>query len=154
MKTVTLLFFLLCGCTATGQQFAVPEPSNDAAVVVYRPSGLQLHPYDIEINGNKVCDLKRDGYFMRHYKPGIITITASVWDMPGTSRLQITVEKKHIYYVRIDKSDKQYAKLALGFVGSLVAEGVSSTDGPYDITLVPETTAKRELTELSEDCAQ
>lgn len=150
-----LLVVALCGvlgaCSATGQAYrAPPVNKNSATIVVYRESDIVTRSFSVEVNGELACDLHSSGYFVTN-RTGDVTISAAAWDMPGTSRLKFKADKGGVYYVNISMGSKRYAAV-LGLVGLLAAEGVSSSDGPFDIELVDGNTAKKLLPGLKENC--
>lgn len=148
-----VVLFLLAACTATGPSFNegnLPK-GNGATIVIYRPyAPLALAGYfDIDINGQKTCNLYPDGFFVRSGLYKDVTISSSIFDQPGTSRIVIPTKPKHVYYVSMEiNNDKQMISVFSGLIGRLATEGSSSQSGPFIFTLVDEEKAKQDLSKL------
>lgn len=157
MKFLVLLPLLLAGCAmqASGPLFSGPTKSEGATLILYRDNSYygNFGKLPFEINGEKACELHNSSFYTQSGLHGKFTISASVWDMPGTSRLMINAKGNEIYYVRwnIDSS-KQVASGFGGFFGQLAAEGAANTGGPYIFTIIEPSIAKQELKNLRQDC--
>lgn len=151
-------FLLLAACSPQGALYseAKPDPKT-ATVIIYRPDrvfGAATYFY-IDINGTKACSLAKGGYFTRHTPDSKMTISSSMFSVPGTSRTTLNLQRNHVYYLRMELNGaKQMGGAIGGMVGALVAEGVSDTAGPYLFTLIDEQQAKQELQglRLEEGC--
>lgn len=155
MKTLSLLsLLLLSACAGTGEIYrSEVVPSKQAQVVVYRPNlfvGMMRSPR-IEINGQETCDLAKGSHIVRNVNPGPVTISASQWDLPGTSRLTIPAQPGQRYYVRtVYNNDKVMAGSLGGYTGIFAAEASNEPSGPFLIKLVPEGMARGEVAKTNE----
>lgn len=154
MKRLALTALLLANaCAATGAPYTEHIDPHSGDIVVYRISELMAFtPYSIDVNGAPACNLDRGGFFVVH-RNGAVTISASMFASPGTSRLSVVTSKGTTRYARIGlNDDKRWATAGAGFIGALIAEGASGKSGPFDIELVDPSVAKQELIGLKEDC--
>lgn len=146
MKKITLaLTLLLGGCSATGPEYH----DQHANLVVYRldrTAGF-ASDIDIEANGLALCDLSSGGFVATNRFNGVVTLTASQWEMPGTTRLTVTTPS----YVRATYDPSMGFALA-GFVGALAEQAASSHSGPFQFESVAPEIAKKELQGLKQQC--
>lgn len=155
MKTLSLLsLLLLTACAGTGDIYrSTVVPETKAQVVVYRPSSFVGSGYspNVEINGRPTCRLANGSFFVRNLNPGQTTLSASAWDLPGTSRLSFDTRAGQQYFVRTSFDSSKVGAFALGgMTGALINESAASNKGPYFITLVPEGIAKGEVAKTNE----
>lgn len=144
-----LLLIALTACSATG-----PVYTNQKGIIVYRDKQLvgQIGSWEVESNGVHACDLHGESYFILPPN-GQTTLTASKALMPGTSQITFNADKEKTSYIRLElNKDKEAAVALSGYVGALLAEGVSSSGGPFVFTLINEQQAKQELQDLKQDC--
>lgn len=152
-----LVAMALSACSANGPIYSdanIPHGTG-STIVVYRPSSiLQVaRRFPLEINGVEKCSLSNGGYFAETVVPGKIGLTSSMWDQPGTSRAEIMASANQTSYVSIRlNNDKTAAGIGGGMIGLLIAEGSSSTSGPFIFSNVPESQALKELADLKQDC--
>lgn len=146
----------LSGCTSTGPVYSSLKPgrppSGMAQVIVYETSSLRLSPIYVDMNGESACALS--GFFVKDVPAGPVTLSSSIWDMPGTSRLTIDAKPGKRYYVKFQMdTGKSLGFGAFGLLGAAVAEGASSHGGPYLIEAIDEKIATEELQSLKKaDC--
>lgn len=150
---------LLVACTASGPTFdkAAISPSNKANIIVYIKSWQSGAPasigWPVDINGISGCNLHMNGYLLKQVDPGQTTITASVFSSPGTSRITFKTAPGNTYYIQMELDGaKNMAGVLGGLAGQLVAEGVSSTGGPFLFTRVEVQQAIQDLAGLKQDC--
>lgn len=153
----TAISLCLSACAADGPAFkGASLPQGDGpTVIVYRPSEFvgSLAAYDVNINSRVACALHNHSYFVTDSYKGGISISATRFATPGTSVISIDRPKKKNYYIRMENNDgKTLAAGGAGLIGIFVAEGVSSTPGPFVFTLVEENEAINELQGLKRDC--
>lgn len=132
-KLVFMALFSLAGCASVGGAVYSPPQTpakGMAQLVVYENSAWKKTSQEVDINGVTACSLVQGGFFIRNVPAGSTTISSSIWDLPGTSRLTVNAQAGHRYYVRV-----QY---------DLAAARV----GPFAIDNVDEGTAKSELRSL------
>ena len=156
------LLLLLSACSATGPAYKdvkIPVNSQSSAVVVYRPNATPLFGegglYSVDINGAGTCKLHNSSFMVANNLSGVVNITSSVWSEPGTSHITIKTMPGKISYVRMTMNDERQAIGILGgYAGVIIAEGLSSQDGPFIFTHVGEKEALNELStlKLEEDC--
>lgn len=142
MKKLIILL-LLAGC-AQGPQWSAPPTveHGKAQIVLFEPKSLRLSSTAVDLNGQHGCDVAAGGYFVLNVPPGEQTLSASIWDMPGTSRLTVNAKAGQRYYVRLDYDfGKGAAFGGLGLPGALAVEGASSHGGPFTIELIDQKTA-------------
>lgn len=148
MKAIILLI-LLTACNATGAKYTDQMEGN---LIIYRVPKAFLDPaaiYPIDINGIPACRLGTSGYFITSIK-GRAVITASIWDEPGTSRIEVTPGKR--LFLRIDgKQSRALAGIFGGLAGRITQEQVEG-GGPFSFVVMQEAIAKQELKGLSRDC--
>lgn len=153
-----LTLLMLAGCAANGIEFNESEipKTNGATIVVYRPMaylGAGAGLYTVGVNGNDACRLHPGSFFLVNDAIGKTEVTASIWSDPGTSRIPINAKSGEIYYIKMEPNDvKQAAAMGAGLVGLLIAEGISSTSGPFIFTEIDDNQAKNELSGLKQDC--
>jgi hypothetical protein len=143
----------LTSCAASGPGYmqtvtGVAPPSDQAELIIYRTSGFMLaaRAPKIEINGQPTCDLPQGGFFKQSVSPGTTTVSASLWDMPGTSRAGFNAEAGKRYAVRVSvDGGKMTSGVLGGFVGLALAEGMSGRGGPFQIDVMLEEAASAEL---------
>jgi hypothetical protein len=154
MRIYIVILLMLSACSSSGIPYSsklVGHEKNSAQLIVYRPSSMafSMRTPDIEINSKKTCGLPNGEFFIKTIDPSIQIISASFWDMPGTSQIKIDTKKDHTYYVRVmASSDKAVASGGIGLIGMLLDESVSDRSGPFYIDLVDEKTAQSELANL------
>lgn len=149
MRKAILLSLLLSACNATGIEYTGEQSGN---LVVYRPwhTVNSLGYYYMDMNGKPVCGLGNGGYFIKH-ATGKTTISSSLWNQPGTSRITINVDKKT--YIKIEHNSQRMLVGAIGGLGGqLLDEGVSDYSGPFIISQIPQSQALVELRGLKQDC--
>lgn len=154
---ILILPFIISACGASGVPYSAADSVKTinqkmSKLIIYRPSslGLMARTPDVEINGNKACELPNGSFFSREYEPQNINLTVQLWDMPSTSKISINTKAGKVYYVRISSDGgKIAAGVAAGFVGLAIAEGVSSHAGPFVIDLLDEQAAIPELKNLN-----
>jgi len=147
---VIALCILLSACSATGPTYSSLDSSprrlaaQNVELVVYRPSSFALmaRAPDVEINGVNTCELSNGSFFTREIELRSVAITASLWDMPGTSRLSFKPQAGKRYFVRVSTD------VVGGYIGLAIAEGASSRGGPFVIDLLDEQAALPELQPL------
>lgn len=156
MRLYILLLLSLAACTTSGPKFSSVSPIADkTTIVVYRSQSFigMAGYFPVDVNGKEECNLSYQAFFVRHYAPGEINITSELWHSPGTSRIGIKGERGKVHYVRISPdSGKAMSGTFGGFAGYLVAEGTSSTGGPFIFTYMKPEEAKKELADLNQDC--
>ncbi len=154
---VIALCILLSACSATGPTYSSLDSSprrlaaQNVELVVYRPSSFALmaRAPDVEINGVNTCELSNGSFFTREIELRSVAITASLWDMPGTSRLSFKPQAGKRYFVRVSTDGgKLTAGVIGGYIGLAIAEGASSRGGPFVIDLLDEQAALPELQPL------
>lgn len=145
---------LVAGCASgpsymeTARQMQPPAPGA-ARVAIYRPAGdmYPLRSPGVDINGLPACDLASGGIFVRDIAPGRVTVSSSLWDSPGTSRLSFNAAPGTTYHVRLAVDfGKSFGALA-GLPGMLAAEAVSDRGGPFTIGIVEPASVSAELAE-------
>ena len=158
-KTIFLLLLTLAisACSAKGPTYHANQASMKAPgatmsqIIIYRPDQFvySMRQPGVEINGMKSCDLPNNSFFIRDIAAQQTTVSASLWDMPGTSRLTFTPQAGGRYYIRIaPDGGKMAAGMIGGIVGTFAAEGYSENAGPFAISLLDEQTAGTEITFL------
>ena len=154
MKYLLILLFLVA-CSANGQKFEEIRFSEDGSpfVVIYRPfafSGMAV-PWEVSIDGKEQCMLHNESYYV--YKgSGLLKISAQFFLAPGTSRIDVNAVRG-AYYIRMSVDGAKSVSGVIGGMGGyLVAEGMSSTGGPFIFSLIDELQAKQELSVLKRDC--
>lgn len=155
-RTITLsLIALLGGCSATGPAYrdAAYRDAQSASLVIYRPSSVVYISKDfpVAVNGVDVCRLSNAGYTRVPVTSSQTTITGSLWNSPGTSRLTIDTSKHKTYYVKVEGGANIMGGAIGGFIGQLGAEAVNGS-GPFDISLVPKEQALIELADIKGQC--
>lgn len=154
-----LLLLLLSGCTANGPVFnenALPK-TDGATLIVYRDNVYYgaFGKIAFEINGQEFCRLHNSSFYVHSGLHDKVSVTASIWDMPGTSRIVIDTKPGKVYYVKMDiDSGKQISGGLGGLPGALIAEGIAPTGGPYIFTNISPEQAKSELAGLHQDCVK
>lgn len=136
---------LITSCSATGPVY------NDQKgnLIIYRPSHsiYSMSKFQIDFNNETKCKLSNGGFYVTNIKDNI-NISASIWDIPGTSK----IVAKPNSFIRVEPEKSiAFAGGAFGLLGQVVAEK-SSTSGPFPLTLVPAEQAKQELKGLHQDC--
>jgi len=155
MKLFILAFLLLAGCASVGPTYTelapLPPSHGMAQIVVYQPpAAIRLSSTAVDINGVPGCEIATGTFFYKDVPSGSMTISSSIWNMPGTSRLTIPTILGKRYYIKFQMDmGKSMSFGALGFVGALASEGVSSGGGPFLIESVNEEVALRDLQSLS-----
>lgn len=157
MRLFILLPILLAGCVASGPIYneKAISKSNGTTIIVYRNGSMinSLDYFNIDINGHLSCKLYNNGFFVSSDINGDIIISASAWNLPGTSRINLKPKNNGIYYIHVEADDdKKFAGAAGGFIGQLLAEGISSNSGPYWFETREPIAAKEELKSLKQDC--
>jgi hypothetical protein len=153
-----ILLLVLAACTARGPTFnesSVPIGDNATTLVVYRPTGFTgaATGWDVDINGATHCNLHNGAFYIDSLPLGKINISSSIWSAPGTTRLSFVGKPKTVYYVRLEADGgKAAASILAGAAGMFAAEGVSSTGGPFLLTLVEEQEAMQEIKGMNQDC--
>lgn len=151
----------LCACQTGGipyDSYILPAISKgDSQIIVYRPSGdyMRLRSPSVEVNGVSRCNLKGGSFFSVEMPPQQVLISASLWDMPGTSRQSIIAKKGQRAFVKIAvNSDKQWSGALGGLIGMGIAEGMSSRSGPFIIEQVSTEQAQADLQNVvnAQDC--
>lgn len=157
MRYLVILLFL-SACSATGPTFNGVVVSNDkATVIVYIKSWQSGAPasigWPVDVNGISGCSLHMNGYLSKQIDPGQITISSSVFTSPGTSRITFNANPANVYYIMIELDEmKNVAAFSGGLAGQIIAEGLSSTGGPFLLTKVDPKQAKNDLKGLKQDC--
>ncbi len=134
-------------------------PANARArIVVYRPSTLdhfQRSP-EIDLNGVPACDLPNGEAFFRDIEPGSVTVSTSLWDWPGTSRLAFRADEGRTYFVRMSpNAEKRLAGLLGGHPGVWIAEALAERGGPFLLDLTARAEALASLESISAaECIQ
>jgi len=144
---------LVTGCASTGPSYLQtssesPAPPDRAQLIIYRPSGfiLAARSPKIEINGQPSCDLPQGGFFKKNVPAGSTVISTSLWDIPGTSRLNFEAVAGEKYAVRVSPdSGKVMSGALFGYIGLAIAEAKSARGGPFQIDLLREETVLSEL---------
>lgn len=146
------LVLFLSACSATGPLY---HDTQLASLVIYRPSSAIYISKDfpVAVNGVDVCDLSNAGFTRIPVTSNQTTITGSLWNSPGTSRLTIDTSKHKTYYVKVEGGANIMGGLIGGFIGQLGSEGVNGS-GPFDITLVPKDQALIDLKDIKGQCQQ
>lgn len=152
-----ILLLVLAGCAASGPAFneaALPVDSN-STLVIYRPSGYTgaAVGWDVDVNGKTHCNLHNGSFYIDSVTPGKIDLTSEIWSAPGTTRLSFIGKPRTVYYVRLEADGGKAASAILGgAAGMFIAEGVSSTGGPFLFTLVDKQEALPTIADLKQDC--
>lgn len=152
-----IALLLLSACTASGanfESFSVPK-SDRATVIIYRdnPFYALFATLSFQVNEKNVCALHNSSFYIQQNIEGPITISASTWDLPGTSILTFNTKPKEVYYVKMNvNSEKQIIGGISGMAGTLISEKSSTIKGPYIFTLMDSNMAKNELSNLKRDC--
>lgn len=149
-KIIYFLPVFLFGCVANGPLYKAPESVSreKATLIIYRPDLFMGSAgyYEVDINNITRCKLHNNGYLIAEESPGVIEISSSIWNQPGTSRIKINAKPQEVYYVRMEMdSGKQVTGAIAGFAGQLLAEGASSTGGPFVFSLMHPDHAKGQL---------
>lgn len=156
MRNLLLLPLLLGACSAEGPLFDETKviKGNGATLIVYRPPQYSAATADWVVHlDQKSCPLKYGSYWEVHELKGIQHITADHWGSPGTSRIALDVQSSGIHYLKIEiDGTKTAAAILGGMAGYLVAEGISSTGGPFIFIPVDSNQAKKDLQGLKQDC--
>jgi hypothetical protein len=154
--TFIVLLLLLSACNGTGPIYTHKEPeSGKARIVVYRPdsSKFMLRSPSVDFNGIKACDLPNNSYFVREVEPKALTVSASFWDMPGTSRIVIDAKPNAAHFVRVSVDNDRFVAGMLGGVIAMGAvEATSSTSGPLRMENVERSKAETELNQMKRGC--
>jgi hypothetical protein len=155
MKNLFIVLFsvLITGCAATGPGYLQTTsessiPANRAELIFYRPSGfiLSARSPSIEISGQSSCDLPQGGFFKKNVQSGNINISTSLWDIPGTSRLNFQATAGERYAIRVSPDTGKVMSGALfGYAGLIIAEATSSRGGPFQMDLMRVESATTEL---------
>lgn len=144
---------ILSGCASTGPIYTTHEAINDKAqILIYRPSASMgsLRSPNIEINGIQTCDLASGSYIARNVDSGETTISASLWDMPGTSRLEINTKPHNKYYIRVSFDGSKLMGAAFGgMIGMGAVEAISTNRGPFIIQRADNEDGNREISETN-----
>lgn len=156
MRWLCLAVIVLTAGCASGPNYLevagyTHQPStNTARLAVYRSAG-DMYPMrspSVDVNGLPTCDLPSGGIFIKDVPPGRITISSSLWDAPGTSRLNFNAIAGRTYHVRMAVDfGKSFGALA-GLPGMLAAEAISDRGGPFTIGIVEPANVQNELAEL------
>lgn len=136
---VGALNLILSGC-ATGVSTGSIPPLNpsETRLIIYRPSEIvwAIQTPTVNINGLPTCGISNGSSFQKDVMPGLVTISAQIWDSLGTSHLSFNARADQVYYVRIKPNNGQvWSGMALGVIGQGIDESVSKHSGPFDIDL-------------------
>ena len=134
---------LVSACTASGPEYH----GQNAKLIVYRPSSVMgaAHSAPVEVNGQKLCDINVGGFAVSN-ATGKLTLTASQWAQPGTSRITVNAPA----YVKVEQ--RSTLEAAFGGLAAMAVEESINQDGPFRFTVVPASVAKEELKGLSQQC--
>ena len=189
MKKLCLILLALTSCTDgpiySSVKNSLPAPAANASqLLVYRPDSLALGGAipGIDVNDATVCHITNNSFFLRTVPAQKVTIAASEWSMPGTSRISFTPKPGVRYYIRVatNKKGLQHmmasAPIATTVAGAFVsgatrqplinslsstseadaATDISSSDGPLSLSVVSEKIADTEIldTNMNSGCNQ
>ena len=129
-KSLFLTILFLTGCASANGPSYQPDKISKGDVVVYRASEFAVpRTPSVVING-RTCELPPHSYVVAPASK-VVEISATLWDTPGTSRIDFKPDPKETNYVslRFDRS-KNWGG-AFGAAGSLIAN--STGGGPVDM---------------------
>lgn len=141
-----LLLIALAACSATG-----PEYTGQKGIIVYRDDSMLFigRAFPIDVNGVEGCQLHNAGYAIIP-KTGEITLSSSLWDQPGTSRISLNVKDAEYVKVSVNQGS-MVAGAAAGMVGVFAHEAIEK-QGPFIFTHMEAGQAHQELVGLKQDC--
>lgn len=143
-----VLILLLTGCNANGPLYNAP---NKPSVIIYRENNFYMSTrrIPVDIDGKSVCDLHNGSYFVYYPTSDKINISASIWDLPGTTRKSYSIDPSEMNYVRLSfDGGTSVATMLGGIAGTALAEN----NGPFSLTIMPENQAAHDLAGLHQDC--
>jgi hypothetical protein len=150
-----------CSFTREGPTVQAVEQNSPAdgmaRVIVFREKGfpgLADISWPIDLDGQRVADLKTGTFAYRDLPAGKHTLTDAKWDMPGVSQLDFdaTAGKTYIFEMRVSDQGRAlgWATLLTAGIGYIAATEMSDIKktGGYDFIPVDETNARQQLADL------
>ena len=113
MKKISLLFLLgvaLSGCAESSKPLSVntemfpPEQLRKVHIIVYRPyisSPYAGRTVMVKINDMNVCGLNLGDAVVKDIDPGVVVISAALWEASGGGARSFNVDHEKIYYFRL-----------------------------------------------------
>jgi hypothetical protein len=145
--------FTLVGCAAAGPKFTESRfageaaPPDNARIIVFRESDVNVGPVAIGIDGAIVGSLAPSGFIVADADPGERQMTASPAYLPlGESRTAVSVQAGQVSYFKISHRTERSLYPFLGPLG--VAFWFVDPQGEFRIEAQPQTIARREIAKL------
>lgn len=146
-RLILLAPTFLFGCAATGPRFseiALHQSAGMANMVVFREDSLHVggRSVRVAIDNRTAASIANAGFITFDIAPGFHTITADLWDAPGSCSTTARLDGGNRYYFQVEpRTAATVAQVAFGLVGAAIESSGNMCGGAFAIFPVTEEVA-------------